>query len=209
MSEKNKSEKGLFTGFFIGLTLIVAFAALLFYKGIKGPEAVAVESSVAETAKVDSLEISKQFVLKLADSTIIDAPETSLEAQVVAFLSDTASVVSKEKWFDFDNLLFETGKTTLMPASGKQLGNLAAILKAYPKVKIKLGGYTDNVGDSLANLKLSTGRAANVMAELVKLGIDTSRLKSEGYGELWPVYGNETEEGRAKNRRISMRVTEL
>ncbi len=84
---------------------------------------------------------------------------------------------------------------------------MAAILKAYPKVKIKLGGYTDNTGDAAANLQLSDQRAKNVMAELEKLGVDPSRLEAEGYGDEHPVADNNTEEGRQLNRRISLRVT--
>lgn len=208
MSENNTSGKKLLSGVVLGLLLTGLTAALLFFKGFKAPEPI-VTTPVVEEPKIDSAALVKPFVLMLSDSTIIDAAQGSLEDQVVVFLSDTSSVVSKDKWFDFDNLLFETGKATLMPESGKQLGNLSTILKAFPKVKIKLGGYTDNVGDPKANLKLSGDRAANVMAELVKSGIDVSRLQSEGYGEQWPVGSNDTEEGRAKNRRISMRVTEL
>ncbi|TAH23714.1 MAG: OmpA family protein [Cytophagales bacterium] len=208
MSENNTSGKKLLSGVVLGLLLTGLTAALLFFKGFKAPEPI-VTTPVVEEPKIDSAALVKPFVLMLADSTIIDAAQGSLEDQVVVFLSDTSSVVSKDKWFDFDNLLFETGKATLMPESGKQLGNLSTILNAFPKVKIKLGGYTDNVGDPKANLKLSGDRAASVMAELVKSGIDASRLQSEGYGEQWPVGSNDTEEGRAKNRRISMRVTEL
>jgi outer membrane protein OmpA-like peptidoglycan-associated protein len=72
---------------------------------------------------------------------------------------------------------------------------------------IKLGGYTDNTGDPQANLTLSQQRADTVMADLVKLGVDASRMKAEGYGQEHPVADNSTEEGRAKNRRIDIRVT--
>ena len=75
-------------------------------------------------------------------------------------------------------------------------------------MKAKLGGYTDNTGDKAFNLKLSDDRAKNVMAELVKLGVEAPRLAAEGYGEEHPVGDNATEEGRQKNRRISIRVTE-
>jgi K(+)-stimulated pyrophosphate-energized sodium pump len=70
-----------------------------------------------------------------------------------------------------------------------------------------LGGYTDNTGDAAANLHLSDQRAKNVMAELVKLGVDPSRLEAQGYGDEHPVADNNTEEGRQLNRRISLRVT--
>ena len=121
---------------------------------------------------------------------------------------ESSKPVDNDTWFDFDRLLFATGSATLEPASHEQLSNIAAIMKAYPKVKIKLGGYTDNTGDPAANLKLSDDRAKNVMAELVKLGVDPSRMEAKGYGEDHPVGDNKTEEGRQLNRRISLRLTE-
>ena len=100
-------------------------------------------------------------------------------------------------------MLFDTRKATLRPASQEQLTNIAAILRAYPPVKIGIGGYTDNTGDAAANLRLSGERADNVRAELVRLGIDPSRVSAEGYGAENPIADNFTEEGRQKNRRIA------
>jgi outer membrane protein OmpA-like peptidoglycan-associated protein len=80
-------------------------------------------------------------------------------------------------------------------------------MKAYPQADLKIGGYTDNTGDKKANVKLSDDRAKDVMAELVKRGIDAKRLAAEGYGDQYPVASNDTEEGKAKNRRVSARVT--
>ena len=129
-----------------------------------------------------------------------------IEGALVDFIkSDKA--VDKTTWFDFDNLTFETGKAVLKPESQNQLKNIAEILKAYPKVALKLGGYTDNTGDANANLKLSGDRAKTVESELVKLGVEDARLEAEGYGQEHPVADNATEEGRAANRRISVRVT--
>jgi outer membrane protein OmpA-like peptidoglycan-associated protein len=88
------------------------------------------------------------------------------------------------------------------------LGNIAVILKAYPNDHIKIGGYTDNSGDPQRNLNLSQDRANGVMADLISLGISPDRLEAQGYGEQFPVADNSTEEGRAKNRRVSMRVTQ-
>lgn len=129
-----------------------------------------------------------------------------IESDLVEFIkSDKA--VDKTTWFDFDNLTFETGKAVLKPESQNQLKNIAEILKAYPKVALKLGGYTDNTGDANANLKLSGDRAKTVESELVKLGVEDVRLEEEGYGQEYPIADNATEEGRAANRRISVRVT--
>lgn len=136
----------------------------------------------------------------------IAASGNPVEAALLDFVKSDKKV-DKETWFDFDRLLFETGSAKLQPQSAEQLENVAEILKAYPEVDIKLGGYTDNTGDASANLKLSTDRAQSVMKELSDLDIDKGRLDAEGYGEEHPVASNDTEDGRARNRRISMRVT--
>jgi K(+)-stimulated pyrophosphate-energized sodium pump len=136
----------------------------------------------------------------------IAANGNPVEVGLVDFIRSDKPV-DKTTWFDFDRLLFETGKATLKPESQEQLKNVSEILKAFPAVNIKLGGYTDNTGDANANLKLSGDRAKAVEGELVGMGIATERIDSEGYGDQYPVADNTTEEGRAKNRRISIRVT--
>ena len=146
--------------------------------------------------------------VKLPDGSEINVPSRGVEARLVSYLNDSSAPVSDTTWFDFDRLLFDTGAATLQPASEEQLTNIADILKAYPQVKIRIGGYTDNTGDPAANLQLSEQRADNVMAELVKLGIDPARMTAKGYGAEDPIADNSTDEGRQKNRRISLRVTD-
>lgn len=147
------------------------------------------------------------FKLTLPDGVVLNVPENGIENQLVKFISDSSRPVDDTTWFNFDRLLFDTGKDTLQPSSQEQLNNVAAILKAYPNVHAKVGGYTDNVGDAASNLELSKARAKNVMDAIVSAGIDPSRLESEGYGEEHPIADNSTEEGRAQNRRIALRVT--
>lgn len=107
-------------------------------------------------------------------------------------------------------MYFEKGKSTLTAESQSQLKNIAAILKAYPKVNIKLGGYTDSDGDDAMNMKLSDQRAKSASFELQKLGVSAKRLASEGYGELHPVCAaNDTPECKSQNRRIDIRVTKM
>jgi OmpA-OmpF porin, OOP family len=145
---------------------------------------------------------------QLVDGTTLNFPERGVEGRLLAFIQDPASKPDKTTWFDFDRLLFNTGSATLQPQSMEQLNNIAAILKAYPVVHLTIGGYTDNTGDATSNRKLSQGRADNVTAELVKLGVAPDRLVAKGYGEEHPVLDNSTEAGRAQNRRISMLVTQ-
>jgi len=192
------------------LPVLIGLAALLFFlwRSCSPPPPVmdVGEKVVGEASQaLDAL--GKFFGKKLPNGVELSIPEFGVENKLITFIEDAQLPVDDKTWFSFDRLTFETGKATLKPESQEQLQNIAEILKAYPKVSIKLGGYTDNTGDPQANLKLSQQRADTVMADLVKLGVDASRLEAEGYGQEHPVADNSTEEGRAQNRRIDMRVT--
>jgi outer membrane protein OmpA-like peptidoglycan-associated protein len=145
---------------------------------------------------------------RLPGDVTLSVPMNGVESKLMAFIEDPNRRVDKDTWFTFDRLEFETGSAQLRPSSQEQLRNVAAILKAYPRVRVKIGGYTDNVGDDGANSRLSADRAANTTNELSRLGIDRGRMESEGYGEQFPIADNATDEGRQHNRRIDIRVTE-
>ena len=144
---------------------------------------------------------------KLPNGIELNIPEKGIESNLIKFIEDKTKRVDKISWFNFDRILFDTGKISLKPASEEQIKNISEILKAYPKVDMKIGGYTDNSGDSTSNVKLSADRANAVMNALVKNGVNASRLLSAGYGEKFPSAPNNTEENRAKNRRIAVRIT--
>jgi OmpA-OmpF porin, OOP family len=187
-------------------------AAFYFYKSCETPkvETPAVVEKAVESTKgaVESAaaKVAEIFKVTLPGGAVLEAPKGSLEDKLVTFIQSKDSI-SKTLWFDFDRLLFETGKSTLKPESAAQLANIAAILKAFPAVAAKIGGYTDNVGNPASNMKLSADRAKTVAGELVKMGIAGARLVPEGYGDQHPIGDNTTEAGRAANRRISLRVT--
>jgi len=142
----------------------------------------------------------------LPNNASLSFPRNGVESRLLAFIQNPSSDVSKTTWFDFDRLTFDTDSATLRPESQEQLNNVAAILTAYPNVNMKIGGYTDNVGGAEHNQKLSTDRANAVVSQLTAKGIAPGRLSAEGYGQTHPVADNSTEEGKAQNRRISMRV---
>ncbi len=146
---------------------------------------------------------------KLASGFEIKGNQNGIENQLIAFIEDAARPVDKTTWFNFDRLTFNTGSAVIdMNKSREQLTNIYEILKAFPKVKLKVGGYTDNVGKEADNMKLSTDRAKATVAALEGMGIEKGRLTPEGYGSQHPVASNDTEEGRAQNRRIAVRVTQ-
>jgi len=94
----------------------------------------------------------------------------------------------------------------LKPTSKAELNKLIAFLKANPKLVIEIGGHTDNVGKPKDNQLLSENRAKAVKDYLVENGIDFNRLKTKGYGDTTPIASNETDEGRAENRRTEFKV---
>jgi OOP family OmpA-OmpF porin len=143
----------------------------------------------------------------LPNGTTLRIPANGVESKLIAFIEDRNSPVSPTAWFSFDRLEFETGSSALKSSSQEQLSNIAEIMKAYPQVTAKFGGYTDNTGNPEQNLQLSRERANNTMNQVVALGVDASRLTAEGFGDQHPVADNATAEGRQRNRRIDINIT--
>ncbi|WP_066225619.1 OmpA family protein [Formosa haliotis] len=198
------------------LPLLIAIAALLLFYLLRNCESEPSTPMVQdETPVVIDEEViieepvveSTDAIFTLPNGVDLNASKTGLESKLSAWLANPDHDIETGVWYDFDRLLFATGSAELLPESQAQLRNLVEILKAYPNVSVKIGGYTDNTGDSNANLKLSGDRAMNVMKEMIAMGIDANRLSAEGYGEQHPVASNDTEEGRAQNRRIALKVT--
>lgn len=104
------------------------------------------------------------------------------------------------------NIFFDVNKYDLQPESFVELDNLVSLLKENPALKISINGHTDNTGTPADNMKLSNNRANEVVRYLVSKGIMASRLSAKGWGETQPIATNNTEEGRAKNRRTEMKV---
>jgi outer membrane protein OmpA-like peptidoglycan-associated protein len=144
----------------------------------------------------------------LSNGVDLSIPTVGLESSLLSDLRSGNKTPDPTRWYEFDRLTFDTNGATLQPQSTEQLNNIAAILKAYPQTRVKIGGYTDNTGDARANLSLSQRRADSVRQQLISMGIASERMEAEGYGSQHPVADNATEEGRAKNRRIALRITE-
>ena len=104
------------------------------------------------------------------------------------------------------NIFFNTASYELLPTSNAELDKLTALLKSNPTLRIELGGHTDNVGADAANMTLSDQRAQAVRDFVITKGIEASRITAKGYGETKPVATNDTEEGRAQNRRTEVTV---
>lgn len=104
------------------------------------------------------------------------------------------------------NVYFASGKFTLLSKSFKPLNDVAKIMNDNPDLKLDISGHTDNTGDAAKNQTLSENRAKSVLDYLVKKGVDASRITSAGYGQDQPIADNNTAAGRAKNRRVEIKV---
>jgi outer membrane protein OmpA-like peptidoglycan-associated protein len=102
-------------------------------------------------------------------------------------------------------ILFDFDKATLKPGAEKVLLEMVKLMKSSPDLKVEIQGHTDNVGGKDYNLKLSQERADAVKKFLVLYGIEAGRLTTQGFGLDQPVATNDTEEGRALNRRVELK----
>ena len=101
-----------------------------------------------------------------------------------------------------NGIRFDVNKATLKPESMGVINEIATLMKEHPEVKFSVEGHTDGDGDDAFNQTLSEQRAAIVVSTLTKMGIDSGRLTSKGWGESKPIDSNGTPEGKANNRRV-------
>jgi outer membrane protein OmpA-like peptidoglycan-associated protein len=120
--------------------------------------------------------------------------------------SDMADALSSKGSIDLYGIYFDIDKTDIKPESGKTLDEVASLLKIDRSLRLEISGHTDNTGNTQHNMTLSKGRAEAVVDALVKkYSVDAARLEAKGYGDTKPVAGNDTDENRAKNRRVELR----
>ncbi|MEE9143723.1 MAG: OmpA family protein [Candidatus Binatia bacterium] len=111
-----------------------------------------------------------------------------------------------EKTIILDDVLFDFDKTAIKPDGTKILDRLVKFLNDNSNKKVGLEGHADWTGPENYNQGLSERRAASVSNYLVRKGIDASRITSKGFGETKPIADNKTRKGRAKNRRVEVKI---
>ncbi|HTF20371.1 MAG TPA: OmpA family protein [Chryseolinea sp.] len=107
------------------------------------------------------------------------------------------------------NIYFDFDKTTLKKESFPELNKVVEFLKVNPNIEIEIAGHTDNKGTDDYNINLSQGRSQSVVDYIVSQGIDSGRLGAHGYGEGKPIETNDTDGGRAINRRVEFTVLKM
>lgn len=146
--------------------------------------------------------------LTLPNGEILKVGENSEMAMLAQDVElKDVSLLDENHWFTIQNLFFNTGESSVKEESIVQIENLAKLMTAYPTLKLKMGGYTDNTGSEETNKTLSNLRAAEAKLELIKYGIAADRIDAAGFGSEYPVCPeNDTEACKAQNRRIDVRV---
>ncbi len=181
-------------------------------EGIVNPEtgnyavAVTVEDTKNETEKTDEyLMVVKKEDYSYTSALIEPTEETFIEPVEVNF---EVKPIEVGKTVEIKDIYYETASYNISNKSFVVLDGFVEFMNTNPNVKVEIRGHTDNVGLYQSNIKLSNQRAQAVYKYLISKGISESRLKYRGYGPDKPIASNETEYGRAKNRRTEFFITE-
>lgn len=169
----------------------------------------------AEHKMEDAIEDAANKVrteLTLADGKKINVYKNGCEECMVAFIKSdefkkATDAELKNTWFEFDDVDFKFGSSTeLMGNSEGQIKNIAAVLKNYPDLKVRIGAYADKVGSDKANMKISEARANHIKSLLEKEGVAAARIVTQGFGEEFAKYPESAPDSLRKNDRdIAMR----
>ncbi len=130
--------------------------------------------------------------------------EESFEQSLVLTPDAIKTELDKTGKITLDGIHFDFNKATLKPESQKAVLSTVALMQRYNDLVLSVHGHTDNKGSDTYNAQLSSDRAAAVMGAIVNHGISAERLQSKGHGEEDPIASNDTDEGRAQNRRVEL-----
>jgi len=159
----------------------------------------------AMVAKLDAAASQQQAAVSQQQAT--DAQ--SRNVQLLAQLKDlNARQTERGLVITIADVLFDTDKARLKPMGLRNIDKLVAVLQANPLRNAMVEGYTDSTGSQGHNLALSDRRAASVRTALLEAGISGSRVNTRGYGESFPVAGNDDANGRQLNRRVEIVISD-
>jgi outer membrane protein OmpA-like peptidoglycan-associated protein len=116
-------------------------------------------------------------------------------------------ILKADSLITLNEFLFETNSYKLRPEHFPELNSLSNFLKSHPTLEVDISGHTDSTGDERHNVTLSTRRAESVAEYLVGKGVNYDKVVFRGLGSSKPLMGNETIEGRSKNRRVEILIS--
>jgi outer membrane protein OmpA-like peptidoglycan-associated protein len=173
-------------------------------------EAAAKERALREKAqaelRADIETAAKERALQRTQE--LEHAKQELEAKLTDAMKEIAQVREEKRGLiiSLSDILFDSGKATLLPGTQSKLTQLAKILSGYSDRKIIVEGHTDNIGTDAFNLQLSEARAESVRNALLDHGVSADMISAVGYGKSKPVASNETASGRQQNRRVEIVV---
>lgn len=149
---------------------------------------------------------SAELVTKLAQIEGVNRVDHSLTMIDPVQLAEISSQQFQRaiSEIDISSVSFQPGSVSITTESTPALQQLVALMQQHPETRIRIEGHTDNTGPSAVNLRVSRERAAAVSNYLVNNGVSSDRLIVKGYGDAQPVDSNDSEAGRARNRRIEI-----
>jgi outer membrane protein OmpA-like peptidoglycan-associated protein len=170
-------------------------------------QATSANAVAAARADADQSRSAAQLSDQRAQSAENDkaAMRARLEQQLNSILQTRDS--ARGLIVSMSDVLFDTGKYSLLPGAREKLAKVAGILLAYPGLNIAVGGYTDNVGSDRLNQNLSEQRAGSVRDYLVQQGVAGNSVTATGFGNSVPVASNNNAAGRQANRRVELVVS--
>ena len=171
-------------------------------------EAIQEQIGEARSGKVSDLEAEKQAIKAQKDKLEASKNEAmdklnALQSQMIQVTKDARGII-----LSMSDILFDVGRATLKTDLMTSLAKIAGILSVYQQFDVSIEGNTDNTGSEEFNMMLSQQRAENVMNFLVEQGIAETRLTAKGLGMTMPIADNSTKEGRQKNRRVDLVITD-
>lgn len=168
-------------------------------------EARTAEADAARQQAAISQETVDQQAAALAAAGAKSQRDQALIAQQQQQLSDlNAKKTARGLVITLGDVLFSSNKAQLKSGGMRNMQKLADFLNQYPQHKVLIEGYTDSIGSDSLNQKLSERRAVSVKTALIGMGISSERITTQGYGEAFPVAGNDTASSRQLNRRVEI-----
>ncbi len=173
---------------------------------------------IRTTAAADS---DGKYIIKLRDG---DSYNVSVSPKGYSFYNTTVNLKKKDapKKLDvklkqlkedtkltLNSITFESNSAELKESSYSELDRVVKLMTDNPDIKIEISAHTDNAGSDAYNLRLSKRRANSVMSYMLEKKITTSRMISQGYGESKPIYANDTDENKAMNRRVELKIVKI
>ena len=169
---------------------------------------LAIRSDEINKAQRDTQIAKGQTQNALAESAVANQRTREVENYAAQLQSRLAALNAKQTERGYvitmGDILFDNNQSELKPGASNNVEQLGTFMLQYPQRNVLVEGYTDNIGSTGYNQDLSTRRADSVRLALMRMGVGSNRIATQGYGETYPVGSNGSADGRQANRRVEI-----